>query len=178
MVAPVRQTDPVFNSSSAPAEPGEAHEERHRAREWLGRWTPRAYIAAAIALIPWDTYLALSLPQRQISPHYRGSWVVYDAVLCVVLARIGWLILKRDTRVVLAAAAGAALLFADAWFDVSSAYGNDDHFQALMFAIFLELPGAYLCARIASRALKRIAERGMEPPESTSLPTPQESEPR
>lgn len=130
---------------------------------WLGRWTPRLYIAAAIALIPWDTYLALSLPERAISPHYRGSWVVYDAVLCIVLARIGWLALKRDPKVVLAAAAGAALLFADAWFDVSSAYGNDDHIQALCFAVFLELPGAALCATIASRALKRIAQRGLAP---------------
>jgi len=113
-------------------------------------------------MIPWDTYLALSLPQRQISPHYRGSWVIYDAVLCIVLARIGWLAHKRNPKIVISAAAGAALLFADAWFDVSSAYGNDDHLEALLFAVFLELPGAYLCARIAARALKRIAERGLE----------------
>ena len=59
------------------------------ARSWLGRWTPRLYIAAAVALVPWDTYLAFSLPERAISPHYRGSWVIYDAVLCIVLARIG-----------------------------------------------------------------------------------------
>ena len=141
-------------------------------RSWLGRWTPRLYIAAAIALIPWDTYLALSLPQRQISPHYRGSWVVYDAVLCMVLARIGWLAHKRNPKIILSAAAGAALLFADAWFDVSSAYGNDDHLQALAFAVFLELPGAYLCLRIAARALKRIDERGLE----TSRDEPEESQ--
>lgn len=147
----MRQTDAVSNSSSTA-----------RPRSWIGRWTPRLYIAAAIALIPWDTYLALSLPERQISPHYRGTWVIYDAVLCIVLARIGWLAHKRNPKVVVSAAAGAALLFADAWFDVSSAYGNDDHIQALCFALFLELPGAYLCARIASRALKRIAERGLE----------------
>src|SRR5690348_9895062 len=113
-------------------------------------------------MIPWDTYLALSLPQRQISPHYRGTWVIYDAVLCIVLARIGWLAHKRNPKVVISAAAGAALLFADAWFDVSSAYGNDDHIQALSFAVFLELPGAYLCAKIAGRALKHIGERGLE----------------
>jgi hypothetical protein len=125
-------------------------------------------------MIPWDTYLALSLPQRQISPHYRGSWVIYDAVLCIVLARIGWLAHKRNPKIVLSAAAGAALLFADAWFDVSSAYGNDDHLQALAFAVFLELPGAYLCLRIASRALKRIAERGL----AASQDEPEESQAR
>ncbi|GAC1383319.1 MAG: hypothetical protein NVSMB48_16270 [Marmoricola sp.] len=119
------------------------------------------YIAAAIALIPWDTYLALTLPQRAISAHYRGSWVIYDAVLGIVLARIGWMAHKRDPRVVMAAAAGAALLFADAWFDVSSAYGNDDHIQALCFAVFLELPGAFLCTMIAKRALRRVAELGL-----------------
>lgn len=112
-------------------------------------------------MIPWDTYLALSLPERAISPHYRGSWVIYDAVLSIVLARIGWMAHKRDPRVVMAAAAGAALLFADAWFDVSSAYGNDDHIQALCFAIFLELPGAFLCTMIAKRALIRVAARGL-----------------
>lgn len=112
-------------------------------------------------MIPWDTYLALTLPQRAISPHYRGSWVIYDAVLSIVLARIGWMAHKRDPRVVMAAAAGAALLFADAWFDVSSAYGNDDHLQALCFAIFLELPGAFLCTMIAKRALSRVAARGL-----------------
>lgn len=113
-------------------------------------------------MIPWDTYLAFSLPQRQISPHYRGSWVIYDAVLCFVLARIGWLAHKRNPKIVISAAVGAALLFADAWFDVSSAYGNDDHLQALCFAIFLELPGAYLCTRIAVRALTHISERGLD----------------
>ena len=128
----------------------------------MGRWTPRLYITAAILLVPWDTYLAFTLPERAISPHYRGSWVIYDAVLCIVLARIGWLAHKRDPRVVLAAAAGAALLFADAWFDVSSAYRNDDHIQALCFALFLELPGALLCSLIAKRALTRISERGLQ----------------
>lgn len=113
-------------------------------------------------MIPWIAYLAVTLPRRAISPHYRGSWVIYDVALCIVLARIGWLAHRRNPKIVVTAATGAALLFADAWFDVSSAYGNDDHIQALCFAVFLEIPGALLCLTIARRALKRISERGFE----------------
>ena len=85
----------------------------------LGWWVSRTYVGFAAVLVPWAVYLAVSLPRRSISEHYRRTWVGFDLALIVMLARVGWLAYRRDTRVVLAAMAGATLLVTDAWFATS-----------------------------------------------------------
>jgi hypothetical protein len=116
--------------------------------------------------VPWAGYLAVSLPQRSISEHYRGTWVGFDLVLIVVLARIGWFAHRHNPKVVLTAAAGATLLLVDAWFDVTTAARGPAHTQALVSAVFLELPGAFLCeppdsALMARARRRRVVERAV-----------------
>lgn len=132
-------------------------------RGWFVRLAPWLYILGAVAIIPWDIYLAFTLPKHYVTPHYRGTWVIFDAAIAVAIGFVGWYAKIRNPRIVLAATAAATLLFADAWFDVSSAHGSDDHFQALMFAIFLEIPGAILFLRLAHRTLRRVQRDGAMP---------------
>lgn len=128
-------------------------------RAWAGRWVPRLYLGVAAALIPWTVYLAVTLPEHQVTAHYRGVWVGYDVVLVIVLARIGWFAARRDPRVVLTATAGATLLVADAWFDVMTSATPSGRLAAILDAVILELPGALLCAVLARRGLAALVER-------------------
>jgi len=124
-----------------------------------GWWVPRLYICFAAALLPWSGYLAVSLPQRSISEHYRGTWVGFDLALIVVLARIGWLAHRRNPHVVLTAAGGSTLLMTDAWFDVTTAAPGAAHTQAVLAAVLLELPAAVLSGLLARRGLRVLAAR-------------------
>lgn len=145
-----------------------------RRRTLLVTWLPRAYLVVAAALVPWTVYLAVSLPARSTSLHYRGTWVGFDIVLVLVLARIGWFAAHRDPRVVLTAAAGTALLAADAWFDVTTAAPGSAHLQAVVSAVLLELPGAALCSLLARRGLAVLTTPPAElsPAPTTETRTP------
>lgn len=97
---------------------GRAHQRRGA---WAPGWIPYAYLAFAAALVPWAIYLAVILPRRYVSEHYRATWVGFDIALIPFLIRIGWFAHRRNPRVVLTAAAGATMLVADAWFDITTA---------------------------------------------------------
>lgn len=116
-------------------------------------WIPCLYLGFAAALVPWAVYLAVILPRRHVSEHYRATWVGFDIALIVVLTRIGWLAYLRNPRVVLTAAAGATMLVADAWFDITTAAAGGARLQAVLSAVVLELPTAGLCAELARRGL-------------------------
>jgi hypothetical protein len=147
---------------------------RHAGRDasvrWrnAARWIPHLYLGFAAALVPWDVYLAISLPRRSISDHYRGTWVGFDILLILVLARIGWLALRRNPHMVLTASAGATLLVTDAWFDVTTAASGADRTQALLSAFILELPAAALCALLARWGLRVLVARAADRAESNA----------
>ena len=128
-------------------------------REWIARQIGRLYLAFAAVLVPWVAYLAVSLPMREVSLHYRGTWVGFDIALIIVLAWIGVCAWRRDPRIVLSAAIGGALLCADAWFDVTTSAPGTAHAQAIVSALFLELPCAALCFLLARRSLAALATR-------------------
>lgn len=125
----------------------------------VGHWIAWFYLGFAAALVPWTVYLAVSLPERSVSEHYRGTWVGFDVALTLVLARIAWLVRRRDPHVVLTAATGATLLVTDAWFDVTTAAVGSAHREAVLSAVFLELPAAVLCALLARRGLRMLSLR-------------------
>jgi hypothetical protein len=130
----------------------------------LRLWVPRIYLAFAVVLVPWSAYLAVSLPQRSLSQHYRGTWVGFNVALILVLARLAWLAHHRDPRVILTAAACATLLLTDAWFDVTTAAPGSAHNEALLSAVFLEIPTAILSGLLARRGITALAERAQQAP--------------
>lgn len=124
------------------------------------KWLPWVYLGMAAVLIPWDVHLAISLPRRSISAHYRLTWVGFDVLLIMVMARIGWCAHRRTPNVVLTFMVGATLLVTDAWFDVTTAATGSDRIQAVLSAVLLELPIAALCALLARRSLRTLVGSG------------------
>ena len=87
----------------------------------IRRWAPYLMAAAAIALLPWAAYLALTLPGSTTVRHWPLAWSGLDVAMAVSLAATAWAAIRRDRRAALAAASTATFLVTDAWFDVCTA---------------------------------------------------------
>jgi hypothetical protein len=125
------------------------------AREILrGRREPEVRLLAgcAVALVPWIAVLALTLPAHMVARNWSLAWSGFDLLLAVLLAGTAWLRRRGDARVGALAGASAAMLVADAWFDTSTSARGWDSVSAFVSAVFVELPLAVVCARIAWRA--------------------------
>jgi hypothetical protein len=130
----------------------------HRARRlaWL-------YAAGATALVPWVTWLALSLPKRSFDHHYKLAWVGFDLLLITAMGRTAYLGFREDARMEIPATATATLLIVDAWFDVTTSATGEAAAVAVLFAVFAELPIAFFSLYVAFRANARLAERAGMP---------------
>jgi len=115
------------------------------------RRTALLYSAAAVVLIPWTVYLAVTLPKRVIDTHYRGAWVGFDIMLVLAMVATAYFAFRMDTRVQLPAAATATLLLVDAWFDVMTAGGRAATLEAVVMALCIEIPAALLSLYVARR---------------------------
>ena len=118
--------DPVDGDGARAPEPApDAEERRHRellaAVRVRSRRAALLYAAAAVLLIPWTVYLAVTLPRRDIDTHYRGAWVGFDILLVTAIVLTAYYAFRMDARVQLPAMATATLLVVDAWFDVMTA---------------------------------------------------------
>ena len=133
--------------SSGPGDIGfSITEMRHRARRMA--WV---YAVAAVALIPWTVYLAVTLPKRDVDTHYRGAWVGFDLLLVAAIVLTAYYAFRVDTRVQLPATATATLLVVDAWFDVMTAGHRQATMLALLMALCIELPAAGFSLWLARR---------------------------
>ncbi len=116
------------------------------------------YTGAAVVLLPWIAYLALSLPRRNLEHHYRLSWVGFDIALVLVLARTAYMAFRVDQRVQFAATATATLLFVDAWFDITTSSGRTQVLQAVVLAALVEIPAALFSLYLARQVNRRVIE--------------------
>jgi len=125
---------------------------RHRTG-WV-RWAGIGLTGAGVAMVPWLGVLAAGLPARFEAAHWSAAWVGLDALEALGLFATGTLLRRRDARAALTAAATAALLVVDAWFDVvtSDASGRP---VAIAMAALAEIPLAGLCAGLAVRTFPR-----------------------
>ncbi|OIJ97600.1 hypothetical protein BIV25_15360 [Streptomyces sp. MUSC 14] len=125
---------------------------RPTTRPGLPRWVGPLYLTLSAILLPWIVHLSLSLPGRQLSEHYRMAWVGFDVFLLGQLARTGAYALRprRRDRVPPHAAASAAMLCVDAWFDITTSTPHDLPLS-LLLAATVELPLAGLCWWLATR---------------------------
>ncbi|RCH69876.1 LPXTG cell wall anchor domain-containing protein [Streptomyces sp. SDr-06] len=94
--------------------------------------------------------LARTLPQTTEVSNWSTAWIGLDALLAAGLTGTGVLLKRKDPRASQIAAATAALLVMDAWFDVTTA-GTGDLPTALTLALAAELPLAVACAVVALR---------------------------
>ncbi|MER5417667.1 hypothetical protein [Streptomyces virginiae] len=133
-----------------------------QARAWRTARTPRTrtfrtpgtatvLTGAGLVLLPWVVVLAKTMPQTTEVSHWSTAWIGLDLMLAAGLTGTGVLLRRRDPRASPIAAATAALLVMDAWFDVTTSTGTDDQGMALLLAAGAELPLAVACAVVAAR---------------------------
>ncbi|MCW2903812.1 MAG: hypothetical protein JWO67_6077 [Streptosporangiaceae bacterium] len=129
--------------------------QRRRPDRLPGRRRGLVLAGCGVALLPWLVVLATSLPTTFRASHWSAAWVGLDALEAVGLITTGLLATRGDRRLAPAAAATAALLTVDAWFDTMTAASGSELRAALVMALFAELPLAAVCVRLAVRALPR-----------------------
>jgi len=91
-------------------------------------------------LLPWCALLGATLPSTTRVQNWSLAWVGLDAAEGAAALATAVLLARADVRAGLTAAAGGALLLADAWFDVCTSAPGLDHALAAAEAIFVELP--------------------------------------
>ena len=112
------------------------------------RLSPGVFLlAAAVTLVPWIAWLATSLPCHYQSRHWGVAWAGFDTGLALALGLTGLAALRRAAWLDRAAVATAALLIADAWFDIVTSRGPAT--VAVAEALALELPIAAFCLWLA-----------------------------
>ena len=120
---------------------------RARARRvTVAGWT---LAALAALMVPWTAYLFMVLPRTAPAAHFDLAWGGFDLALLVLLALTGWAAVRRRRWLAAVAGASAALLAADAWFDVVTAPTHGERWVALAMAVLVELPLAVVCGWLA-----------------------------
>lgn len=123
------------------------------------RTTIRALVTiGAVVLVPWTAYLAVTLPRRTVTGHWRGAWVGFDLLLVAALSLTAWLGWHRRQLVVVGLTTSAVLLACDAWFDVTLTSGSD-RVVSVIAALLVELPVAVLFARAVLNIERTNADR-------------------
>ena len=110
-------------------------------------------VVACVALGAWVIVLGLTLPRKYVAAHWNLAWVGFDLALLIGLACTAWAAWRRRAIVVLFATATATLMFADAWFDVTTARSKDLWVSVLQ-AIFVEVPFAIFLLYVVSRVVQ------------------------
>lgn len=111
------------------------------------------YPVFAAVLLPWTLYLSRSLPERHISIHWDVSWVGLNIALIVAFVITGYLSYIQSRWVAISASVLGSILVLDAWFDILTQHNPAELREAILMAIFIELPIALTSFIIAGRAL-------------------------
>lgn len=150
-----------YSSSASPASPASLISPAARlaaaaSRLWLvvRAWdkTTKLLAGSAVGLIPWIVVLGLTLPSHTVARNWSTVWIGFDVLLATAFGVTARLYLRNDPRVGIMAAVVATLLIVDCWFDTSTAANGLDAVESWASAIFVEIPIAVFCARLAWRS--------------------------
>lgn len=117
------------------------------------------FAVCGVLLVPWVGVLIEQLHGQAAKRSFDSSWVGLDVLEAVCLLTVALLLSRRHRATSPAAAATAAILTMDAWFDTMSAAPQLPYAEALAMACFAELPLAALLALTAWRTLAWAAPR-------------------
>lgn len=121
----------------------------------LPHWVALLYFSLAAVTVPWTIYLAITLPTRSLTAHWDSDWVGLDITIILMLLLNAIFAYRESKWLVMSATATTTLLVMDAWFDMNSASGRIAYDQALILALFIELPLALLTFMAAMAIVKR-----------------------
>jgi hypothetical protein len=113
----------------------------------------RVFTICGVLLVPWVWVLVEQLHGHAGERSFDASWVGLDALEAVCLLSVAQLMRRQHRAASPAAAATAAILCMDAWFDTMSAAPQLPYAEALAMACFAELPLAALLAWTAWHSL-------------------------
>jgi hypothetical protein len=99
-----------------------------------------AALAVGAFLLPWCVVLGATLPASTVVPNWSLAWVGLDLAEAVAALLTATLLTRGSSRAAIPATAGAALLLADAWFDVCTSPPGLDRLLAVGEAVLVELP--------------------------------------
>jgi len=108
-------------------------------------------------LLPWCVLLSMVLPATAQAQHWALAWTGLDAAEALAALATAVLLAHGDRRAALTAAAGAALLLTDAWFDVCTSAPGLDHALAVAEAACIEVPLAGAACWLALRLITPTA---------------------
>jgi hypothetical protein len=98
-----------------------------------------------VVLIPWTAVLFVTLPRHYSANHWPIAWGGFDIALGLALASTAVMVARRSPFAEVTATITGTLLCCDAWFDILTSRGTSDIAQAVVSAVFVELPLAALC---------------------------------
>ena len=127
------------------------------------RLLARLFAVCGVLLVPWVWVLIEQLHGQAGKRSFDSSWVGLDVLEAACLLTVAFLLSRRHRATSPVAAATAAILCMDAWFDTMSAAPQLAYAESLGMACFVELPLAALLAWTAWRALEWAAPRAAEP---------------
>jgi hypothetical protein len=123
------------------------------------RLLARLFAACGVLLVPWIGVLIEQLHGQAGKRSFNSSWVGFDVLEAACLLVVAVLVSRRHRVTSPVAAATAAILCMDAWFDTMSAAAQLPYVESLAMACFVELPLAALLAWTAWRALEWATPR-------------------
>ena len=122
----------------------------------LPPWIAPAFLICAVVLLPWATYLIVTLPRDYTANHWRVAWGGFDIGLGVAMVATAFAVARRSPFAEVAAAVTGTLLVCDAWFDVVTARTTSELVQAGLEAALVEIPLAILCFWMASNLARAV----------------------
>ena len=123
------------------------------------------FAACGVLHVPWIGVLIEQLHGQAGKRSFSSSWVGFDVLEAICLLIVAALLSRRHRATSPVAAATAAILCMDAWFDTWSAEPQLPYAESLAMACLIELPLAALLAWTAWRALDWAGPR--RPPAET-----------
>jgi len=127
-------------------------------------WVVVLFGAIGVGLLPWTLWLLESLEPHHVTERWDLAWSGFDTGLALLFIATAVAAHRRSPWVGALAAATGSLLVTDAWFDIVLESHADELRNAILLAVFAELPAAAVCFWIAFRTerfLSQVVEQAL-----------------
>jgi hypothetical protein len=114
-------------------------------------------VVSAVVLLPWIGLLSVTLRETSSGGAWRIAWVGFDTALFLSFAVSGYFVWKRRQIAPVVMAVTATLVFTDAWFDLTLSWNTPEFTVAMLSALIIEIPLAFVLVFAATKMLRMNA---------------------